>query len=639
MLKQMVDAGDIPPLEERLPGKPYVVPHKWLTSGKYGGNLLMITPATDEPSNKEFMYGHSLLRYLNDGLEIGPGLVESWESNEDASEWTLHFREGLKWSDGEPWTTGDIMFWWEDMVLNEEHPEVPPDEAKSGTGKVMEMSAPDDTTIVMSFDAPAPLTADRLAMWVNRGNGPGWMEPRHYMEQFHPRYGEDVPKNWATEDGEFDLKRDWTRNPECPTMTGWRLRSYKEGRNMVFERNPFYWCVDQEGAQLPYIDTLTFNAVQDPEVGKLQAQEGKINYIHGPFNRFTLADVSGLKQTQDRSNTEVILWDSGSGTGSIFFFNYDYPDENMRNLIREPKFRQALSYAYNRDEIQKAVYYNTGEKTAGTLSPKAIEYQVNDQGKQVYQNWRDSYVQYDPEKAKSMLDELGVTDQDGDGNRELPDGSKLVIRLDFQADAGEDTREKNNLLERDLGEVGIRAQQNPVPPEGWADQWETGRLMAHTNWEVGDGPNHLVYPQWLVPLEPTRWAPLQGQFYNVRGTPEEDTEKSVDPYKRTPPRMEPEEGGPIQQLWKIYDQSKTEPDEMKRHQLVWDMIKVHIENGPFFMGCVANTPQVIVANRDLRNIPKKENLALGGMVNPWIHPTPAVYDPETYYWNNPEEHS
>src|SRR5690606_28420232 len=103
--------------------------------------------------------------------------------------------------------------------------------------------------------------------------------------------------------------------------------------------------------------------------------------------------------------------------------------------------------------------------------------------------------------------------------------------------------------------------------------------------------------------------------------------------------MEPEPDGPIKKLWEIYDQSKVEPDELKRQQLVWDMIKIHISDGPFFMGSVANYPQVMVVKKDLKNVPRRENLAQAGAVNPWIHPTPAVYDPETWYWENPDEHS
>jgi len=77
---------------------------------------------------------------------------------------------------------------------------------------------------------------------------------------------------------------------------------------------------------------------------------------------------------------------------------------------------------------------------------------------------------------------------------------------------------------------------------------------------------------------------------------------------------------------------------MKRTQLVWDIIKVHVSDGPFFQGTVANPPQVISKKKTLKNVPAKENLALGGFVNPWIHPTPAVYDPDCYYWDDPENH-
>ncbi|HEY8458030.1 MAG TPA: ABC transporter substrate-binding protein [Actinopolymorphaceae bacterium] len=637
MLAERVKNGELPPVEERLPDNPYVVPHNWLDIGEYGGEMRIMLPATDDVQMKEYMYGHSLLRWLNDGLDIGPGLVESWESNEDASEWTLHFRTGLKWSDGQPWTTADIMFWWEDMVLNQEHPEVPPDEARSGKGTVMEMKAPDEHTIVMTFDAPAPLTADRLAMWVNRGVGPVWMEPKHYLQQFHPRYNPDVSKDWASADGEFERKRNWQTNPECPVMTGWRVVSVQEGRQLTLERNPYYWCVDREGNQLPYIDTVSAIAVQDQEVAKLQIQQGKVDYLLGPFMGVNLGDVSGLKSAQSRSRIEPILWDSGDGTGTAFFFNYDYIDENLRKLIRNPKFRQALSHAFNREEAQKAIYFNTGEKTTGTMSVKAIEYHVNDEGRRVYREWRDSYVAYDPEKAKALLDEIGVVDRDGDGLREAPDGSKLIIRIEFGSNVASDVRQKNDMLERDWKAIGLDARQYPISPDAFSPQWEAGKLMSNAGWGIADGPNCLVYPQWLVPIEQTRWAPLEGQYYNVRGTPEENAEKNVDPYKRTPPRMEPEPGGPIERLWELYDRSKVEPDEMERHRLVWEMTRIHIEEGPFVQGTVANAPMVMLAHEELGNVPRKENLAQGGFVAPWIHPVPAVYDPETVFWRNPDK--
>jgi peptide/nickel transport system substrate-binding protein len=632
-LASMVEAGTLPPVAERLPKNPLVIAHKWIQPGKYGGIMQLNARGTWELGGyiQESMYGHSHLRWLNDGLEIGPGLAERWESNEDASEWTFYFREGLKWSDGEPWTTKDIQFWWEDMVLDEQQAEGPPDEARSGKGTLMQLEIVDDYTIKMVFDAPAPLTADRLAMWVKRGIGPHWMAPRHYMEQFHPKYNSEMPDFKL-----FDEKVLFKDNPECPTMTGWKLTTHEVGVRGVWERNPYYWCVDTQGNQLPYIDGLNVTSIADKEIQKLAFLDGKVDYAH--FHSLTLSDISALKGAEATSKLQVRFWDSGSGTGSIFFFNQDYKDEKYRTLIRDPKFRKALSHAYNRAEVQKVVYFNTGELTTGTMSPKAIEYQFSDEAKTRYAEFRDAAIKYDPEMAKTMFEELGLK-VGSNGFRTFPDGSELKVRLEFQADAGPETITKNEILQKSWQAVGIDAVLNPVPPQGFKEQYAAGEIMSHTNWEVGDGPNHLVFPQWMVPLEAERWAPMQGNWYSVRGTEKEGTELDKDPYERTPPRMEPEKGGPIEQIWAIYDQSKVEPDAMKRHGMVWELMKIHIDSGPFFMGVVANYPRIILVSTDLRNVPQKEELATGGFVNPWIIPFPAVLDPESWYFDNPEAHA
>jgi len=127
-------------------------------------------------------------------------------------------------------------------------------------------------------------------------------------------------------------------------------------------------------------------------------------------------------------------------------------------------------------------------------------------------------------------------------------------------------------------------------------------------------------------------------MYFVRGTSAESSEADVDPYKRKPPRMAPEPGGPVDKLWKLLDQSKVEPDAMKRQQLFFQMAKIHIADGPFFQGTVANAPAVEVVKNGLKNVPTRDNLALGGMTNPWGHPTPAVYDLESFFWDAPEDH-
>ncbi|HEY9293233.1 MAG TPA: ABC transporter substrate-binding protein, partial [Microlunatus sp.] len=433
--------SSLPAVEERLPTNPYVIPHKWVKPGKYGGKLNMITfsssGATTADSDREFFYGHSPLRWLNDGQDVGPGLVESWETNDDASEWTFHFRNGLKWSDGKPWTTEDILWWWEKFVLKQKMAQTPPDETRSGKGTLAKFEAVDDTTLKLTFDTPAPLTADRMAAYANGNigkNGATWMMPSHYLKQFHPDTGKNVPKDWDSVGGLMQTKADWHRNPDCPTMIGYRCKSFDTNKGVVLERNPYYWCVMPNGDQLPYIDEIQFSVVTDPETGKLQVQQGSVDYCHGPFNQISLQDVQGLRDSAAKAETELILWDSGSGTGSIFFFNYDYIDDDIRALIREPKFRQAVSFAFDRESVQKSVYFNTGERTTGTHGTKAAEFLADAEGKKLYEQWRDAYVAHDPEKAKQLLDELGVKDTDGDGMRELPGGKKLELRLDYSAD-------------------------------------------------------------------------------------------------------------------------------------------------------------------------------------------------------------
>jgi peptide/nickel transport system substrate-binding protein len=644
-LAGQVKAGTLPAVAKRLPGHPYVVPHHWVERGRYGGVLNMIAfssegaAATD--SNREFYYGNSLLRWLNDGLDVGPGLVEKWSTNSDTSEWVLHLRAGVKWSDGHPFGTDDILFWWDDLVLPAHYAQVPPDECRSGKGTLVKITAVDDVTLKMTFDAPAPLTADRLAEWAKGAighNGPIWVIPKHYAKQFHPKYNKSVPKNWDIVGGLWEQKTDWMRNPACPTLIGYRCKSFNNNTGVVLERNPYYWAVTKEGDQLPYIDEVVIKTTQDAQVGQLQVRQGSVDFCHGPYNQIDLSDVSTLSQSTKKAGTRIVLWDSGSGTGSMFFLNYDYPDPKLRKLFREPKFRQAISHAFNRAEAQRALYFQTGELTTGTMSPKASEFR-GAKGQQIYARWRDSYKSHDPAKAKALLAELGLKDTDNDGYVELPDGSKLTIRIDYSADISPTEGAKDDQLVRDCKAIGLHMVRNPISPQTYGDLWAAGQLMVHTNWEVSNDPSCLIYPQWLVPIENARWAPLEGQLYALRGTAAEHEQQNVDPWKRNPPRLEPEAGGPIAALWDLYDRSKVEPDEQKRTELVWEMIKIHIDQGPFFMGTVAGYPQVVVTKTDLKNVPGRENLAQGGFTNTWGLPTPAVYDPEVFYWQNPAEHT
>ncbi len=430
-------------------------------------------------------------------------------------------------------------------------------------------------------------------------------------------------------------------------MTGWRVKSFKDGQTTMWERNPYYYCVTKDGDQLPYLDHVQWLVTPDPQVQKVQITTGKFDYVHGPHSSLVLADYQQLKAAESGGKIQVYTWDSGSGTGSVTFFNHDHPDDKLRELLGKKDFRIALSHAYNRPEAKKTIYFEQGELTSGTLGTKGASFLVNDEAKKVYAQWRDAWIEFDQDKAKQLLDALDVKDTDGDGFREYPGGgTKISLTLDYPSDTSKEHISKATQLARDWNAVGIQTKLNPTAPTTFGDRWGNGQLMTTNAWEASDC-FPVTFPGWVVPVDTSHWAPLRGQAYAMKvASPEvlsDEAQLAKTPWRRTPPFAVPDDDFPgsdvVAKLQEIVDTALVELDETKRLAANWDIYKVHIDEGPFLIGVVANYPQAIVQHPDLRNIPRRENLSLGGCTNPWQLPSPAVYDPETYFWDNPGEHS
>ena len=626
-LKALVDAGKLPKVDERLPAVPLALsPVGGL--GKYGGRIRGFWSGTWSGTFQESQYGHSPLRWIDDGLGIAPGMCDKWSANADNSEWTVHVRSGLKWSNGDPCTVDDILFWWEDLCVQADpsQPDGVPDFGQDANGKLAKFTKVDDYTLKITYGTPAPLTAKRLAMWVNANIGPRWIAPKKYLSQFHLKYNKDMP-DFKT----FNTKAETWTNPEMPTLNGWILTKYEAGKGLTAERNPYYYAVDTDGNQLPYIDGLDWTNAQDKQVELLMVRQGTIDHSH--FHDFQLSDISTLQAAQDAGNYDVYLWDSGSGTAMMYFWNYDYFEKKLRDLYRTPEFKQAMSFALDRPTIQKTVYFGTGILTTGTMSPKAFEFNFNADAQAFFKKARDIYAAYDPEKAKGLLDKLGMK-AGADGKRTYADGTKLEIRIDIPGDASKECTDVLDIAKKNWEAIGLNIIINQVTPTAYGDQWHAGKLGIHSNWEVGDGPDHLLYPSWVVPNEPDRWAPLCGLLLQYSGTPTEALETDKSPWDRKPPRFNKNDaeykGTPIEKIHGLYAQAVIEPDEVKRANLVWQMWQIHEDQGPFFIGTVANYPRIIIVSRKMKGVPKKEELKLGGFVNPWIIPYPAVTNPETW---------
>jgi len=629
VLQEMVEAGTLPPLEERLPKVPLTLAPV-NTIGKYGGRFKMacwwLQGGIDAGQ-----YGHSPLRWVDDGLGVAPGHCESYESNADATVWTLHFREGMKWSDGEPCTTADVLYWWNDMVLEPDQSTQVPSELPAINGVLPVLEGVDDYTLTLTFPASAPLTAKRLAMWTNGMNGYNWIKPAHYLKQFNPKYNDEY-----SDYIEHDRQMDYRIATGCPTLDPWMCTEYAEGEYSTWERNPYYYAVDTEGNQLPYVDGMDVQASPDSQYFITQVTQGSVSWEVYTY-QLTLGDVAVLKESEEAGNYEVRFWDTGSGTGMMYFWNHDTKDDKYRELYRNPKFKGAMSLAIDRESIKRIVYYDTGTPTTGTMSPKAFEFNFNEEAQAHYEKFRTLYVDYDPDTAMAMLDEIGMT-VGADGFRTFPDGSEFTLRVDNAADAGDECIKVLELTQKYWTDIGLNVVINSIPPSDFGPSWRSGELQFRTNWEVGDGPDHLLYPSWVVPDETERWAPLTGQLRLVAGTEVAGTELDKSPWDRTPPRFDVDDPEytetKMPTLHALYDQAIFEPDDIKRMELVWQMNDIHMTDGPFFLGTVCNTPRIIIVNKDLDNVPTRDQLRMGGFCNPWIIPYPAITNPETYSFKN-----
>ncbi len=245
MLAERVAAGELPPVDERLPTDVQVV-ETVEGIGQYGGTWYNVTWEAALPNIKMILYDPPI-RWKPDYTGYEPGLAKAFEWNDDGTQVTLHFREGLKWSDGEPFTTDDLKFWWEEIATNDDYKVVqPPWWGFKSDGSPMDVEFPDDYTMIMTWDQPQWITPYILAQgfWE-------WdplMKPEHYLSQFHPERTDGATYE------DLEQKSKYWENPDHPVLSAWRVVEYIPAERAIFERNPYYWKVDPEGHQLPYID-------------------------------------------------------------------------------------------------------------------------------------------------------------------------------------------------------------------------------------------------------------------------------------------------------------------------------------------------------------------------------------------------
>lgn len=423
MLKERVLAGELPPVEERLPKQPLVV-EPFEEIGVYGGVLRAgAFGPTSGGLDTEGVRLQCIGQIEPDLATITPNIVRDWDIAEDFTSITLYLREGMKWSDGHPFTADDWMFWYESIALNEQLNPVKM-QAWLVDGQMFKMTKIDDHTIRLDFAAPYPSIDIVLAK--SHWNGQ-FFAPKHYLSQFHIDYN-DKAEELAKEAGystwweafQFYSAFDQTQlNPDLPGITPWVLKSIDTFGNKYFERNPYYWKVDTAGNQLPYVDGQLRELVSDGEVRILKFIAGELH--SAGENPLPVADYTLYKENEAAGNYRTMLFDNTRGSDASVVFNLTVQNPALRELFNNVEFRKAMSLGIDRQEINDILYFGQAKALQATAPPMTS----------FIEEWMTTYfAEFDPDKANAMLDEIGLTWHSSGNYRLLPNGERLRITIE-----------------------------------------------------------------------------------------------------------------------------------------------------------------------------------------------------------------
>ncbi len=469
---------ELPPVAERLPEEPLVVaPYDEI--GKYGGVFDVLSNATEAGTSDFLSVRHvNLVRFADDLQTIVPDIAKDWEWNDDFTELTFFLRKGHKWSDGKPFTAEDVKFWYDNLALDSNVIEKPKDYVLVA-GERMNVVVVDPQTVRFELPAPKPGLLAHFATSYAQG-----FQPKHFLGQFHPDINPDADKlaqSMGFEDGYAVIaayygSSDWTDTPtpmlnspdkldKLPANTMPTLESHilvsesTEGRHLV--ANPFYFQVDTAGNQLPYISEQDEIFVNENEVRILKLVNAEVDY---KAQSLQLPSAPLLLENQEKGNYTVDL--KPEITIPVFAFNVTHEDPEKRKVFGDLRFREAMSIAINRDEINEVAFFGLGaprQYIGFSPAPSFVD-----------PKWPAYKIEYDPTAANALLDELGMKDVDGDGFRELPNGEKLIVNMQFstQGVAGQLVE----LVGQNWSEVGIQTTVKEVTPDEYRSAQSSNQL-------------------------------------------------------------------------------------------------------------------------------------------------------------------
>jgi peptide/nickel transport system substrate-binding protein len=353
--------------------------------------------------------------------EIEPSLAEKWTPSDDGRTFTLTLRDGVRWSDGTPFTSADVVFTFEaiyDKSTASQYVSI----FQVG-GKPLVVSAPDPRTVVITYGLPFAPGIRQLDNLV--------IVPKHKLES-------------ALRAGTF--AKTWTAATPPADLVGlgpYRLSRYEPGQRLVFERNPRYWRKDETGASLPYADQIIMEIVPEQDAEMVRLQAGQIDFSQ---QQLRANDIAPVRTLADQGKLQ--LHDLGVSTDpDPFFFNLrpQYWAKDPRGAwLPRKEFRQAISHAVDREKFAETVFLGEAVPIHGPVTPGNTRW-----------FWPDlPRYAVSLEKSRALLEGLGLKNRDQD--EWLEDEKGTEARFTLQTFRGASVLERSAaVLRDDLQKVGI----------------------------------------------------------------------------------------------------------------------------------------------------------------------------------------
>ena len=575
-----VSKGTLAPVAQRLPGEPAIADMKasGRKPGKPGGVLRMMM-AKEKDVRLLNTWGYARLVGWTPQLQIKADILKSIDVKEGRI-FTMTLRAGHKWSDGQPFTSEDFRYFWEDVANNKElSPSGPPADVLND-GEVPKVEIINPVTVRYSWTKPNSRFLASLA----QAREPYIYRPAHYLKAFHAKYADKAAlaklvagaktRSWAQLHNRMDSIAD-NDNPDMPTLQPWVATTAMPANRFVFKRNPYFHRVDQAGYQLPYIDGIEVTIVD----GGLIPAKAAAGDADLQARGLSFSDITVLKANEANGKYRVQAWPIAKGSHFALYPNLNANDAGWRKLLRDVKFRQALSLGINRNDINKALFFGLATEGNNSVLPASPLFS---------QKNLSEGAAFNPKAANALLDQLGLKARNGEGTRLMADKRPLELIVEIAGESKEET-DILQLIAQHYRQIGVKLVIKPSDRTVMRNRAFSGDAMmtAWSGWDTGI-PSPDMSPDELAPTrQDTLSWPKWGNYFETRG-------KSGD----APDTAEAKELLALNAGW---NGAKSAPER----QAAWNrMLSIHAQQH-FIIGTVAGVMQPIVVRSTLKNVPEK----------------------------------